>query len=81
MAKFKAWLRFLRELVAFIAPSVIGIVGVIALAFGLATVVNYYLWNFLLSVFNTGYQLSWLQAVGVSFVMMILKNRKKYRRK
>jgi len=46
---------------------------VFAVGFGVGTVINYYLWNFVLSVFNTGYQLSWLQAVGVSIVIMVLR--------
>jgi len=63
----------MSKLIALIGASIC-VCGLAVACFGLAVVINYYLWNFILFVFNTGYSLSWPQAVGVSLILMILKD-------
>ena len=48
--------------------------GLLAVCFGIGVVFNYYFWNFILSAFNTGYQLTWLQAVGVTLILAVIKS-------
>ena len=51
-----------------------GVVGIFCVCVAVTTAVWYYLVNFVLSAFNTGYEITWLQALAVAMVVTILRS-------
>jgi hypothetical protein len=49
-------------------------VFIVALILGAITVINFYVINFILSAFNVAFQLTWMQALAVTFIIGLLKN-------
>jgi hypothetical protein len=59
---------------AFIGITIGGCLGLIALLYAVMTVFFYYAINFTLGAFNTGHELTWAQALGVTVIVNILKS-------
>jgi len=67
----------MKDLVASLLAGVAvlsGFVGIFCVAIAIATTFWYYFGNFVLSVFNTGYEITWLQAFAVSLVFSVIRS-------
>lgn len=54
--------------------ATIGVLGVILLVIAISTAFWYYFGNFVLSVFNTGYEITWTQAFAVSVAFSVIRS-------
>lgn len=49
------------------------VIGVLCLTLAISTAFWYYFGNFVLSVFNTGYEITWAQAFAVSVMFSVVR--------
>jgi hypothetical protein len=65
----------MKDLVASLLAGVAvlgGFAGIVCVAIAASTALWYYLVNFALSAFNTGYEITWIQALAVCLVAMVV---------
>jgi hypothetical protein len=66
----------MRNLLVLLGLASTGIFGLICVWFifmSIGTIINYFVFNFILSVFNFSFQLTWAQAFGVTLLIGFLR--------